>query len=36
MLPHEAIALLELFCFNQLYFAKGKIVPVVLLPHEAK
>jgi len=24
------------FAFNQLYLAKGKIAPVVLLPHEAK
>jgi len=24
------------FAFNQLYLAKGKITPVVLLPHEAK
>jgi len=36
ILPHEAKALLEVFCFNQSYLAKGKIVSVVFLPHEAK
>jgi len=24
------------FAFNQSYLAKGKIAPLVLLPHEAK
>jgi len=33
ILPHDAKALLELFC---LVFGKGKIAPVVLLPNEAK
>jgi len=36
ILLHEAEAPLELFAFNQLYLAKGKIAPVVFLPHEAK
>jgi len=26
----------DYFAFNQLHLAKGKIAPVVLLPHEAK
>jgi len=36
ILPHEAKALLDYFPFSQLYLAKGKIAPVVILPHEAK
>ena len=36
ILPHEAKALLHYFAFNQSFLAKGKIAPVVLLPHEAK
>jgi len=36
ILPHEAEALLELFCLQPIYLAKGKIVPIVLLPNEAK
>jgi len=36
ILPHEVKALLVLFSFNQFYLVKGKIAPVVLLPHEAK
>jgi len=29
-------ALPDYFAFNQLYLTKGKIAPIVLLPHEAK
>jgi len=36
ILPHEAKTLLELFCLEPIVLAKGKIAPVVLLPHEAK
>jgi len=36
ILPHEAKALMNYFAFNQLYLAKGKIAPAILLPHEAK
>jgi len=36
ILPHEAKGLLNYFAFNQLYLAKGKIAPIVLLPHETK
>jgi len=37
ILPHEAKALLELFWLQPILFGhKGKIAPVVLLPHEAK
>jgi len=36
ILPHEAKALLELFCLQPIYLAEGKIAPVVILPHEAK
>jgi len=36
ILPHEAKALLDYFAFNQSYLSKGKIAPIVLLPHEAK
>jgi len=35
ILLHEAGALLALFCLQPIVFAQGKIVPVVLLPHEA-
>jgi len=35
-LPHEAKALLELFCIQPIVLAKGKIALVVLLPHETK
>jgi len=34
--PHEAKAPLKYFAFNQSYLAKGKIAPVILLPHKAK
>jgi len=36
ILPHEAKPLLDCFAFSQSYLAKGKIIPVVILPHEAK
>jgi len=36
ILPHKAKALRDYFSFNQLYLAKGKIAPVVLLAHDAK
>jgi len=34
ILPHEAKALLQLFCLNQTFLAEGKITSVVLLSHE--
>jgi len=36
ILPHETKALLNYFAFNQSYLAKGKIAPVILMPHVAK
>jgi len=36
ILPHEAKELLELFCFSQIGLVEGKIVPAMLLSHEAK
>jgi len=36
ILPHEAKALLALFCLEKIQLVEGKIVPAVLLPHEAK
>jgi len=35
-LPHEAKELLELFYLSPNAIVEGKIVPAVLLPHEAK
>ena len=36
--PHEAKALLELFCLQPIVadLAKGKIAPAVLLPHDTR
>jgi len=34
--PHEAKAQLEVFCIQPIVFGKGKIAPVLILPHEAK
>jgi len=36
ILPHVVKHYWNYFAFNQSYLAKGKIAPVVLLPHEAK
>jgi len=36
ILSLDSKALLQLFCLQQSYLAKGKIAPVVVLPHEAK
>jgi len=36
ILPHEAKELLELFYLSPNAIVEGKIVPAVLLPHEAK
>jgi len=36
ILPHEAKALLDLFCVQQSCLAKGKINPAVIFPCEAE
>ena len=36
ILPHEAKELLELFAFSHIRLVEGKILPAMLLPHEAK